>query len=90
MIVLLNTKNKRRNLEGQLVLLSVKEVAQLLGVDRATIGSWNHAGRLPNPEWTVSGGRTPIWTEETIKDWASSDEFVQSKLDGWAKNRLSE
>ena len=38
-------------MEGQLVLLSVKEVAQLLGVDRATIGSWNHAGRLPNPEW---------------------------------------
>ena len=37
-------------MEGQLVLLSVKEVAQLLGVDRATIGSWNHAGRLPNPE----------------------------------------
>mgnify|MGYP001183854158 FL=1 len=74
----------------QLVLLSVKEVAQLLGVDRATIGSWNHAGRLPNPEWTVSGGRTPIWTEDTIKDWANSDEFVQSKLDGWAKNRLEQ
>jgi excisionase family DNA binding protein len=50
-------------MEGQLVLLSVKEVAQLLGVDRATIGSWNHAGRLPNPEWTVSGGRTPIWKQ---------------------------
>ena len=73
----------------QLVLLSVKEVAQLLGVDRATIGSWNHAGRLPNPEWTVSGGRTPIWTEETIKDWANSDEFVLSKIDTRAKSRLS-
>ena len=60
-----------------MTLLSVKEVGQLLGLDRATIASWNHADRLPKPEWVVSGGTTPVWTEQTIKDWASSDEFVQ-------------
>ena len=61
---------------SDMTLLSVKEVGQLLGLDRATIASWNHADRLPKPEWVVSGGTTPVWTEQTIKDWASSDEFV--------------
>jgi len=70
------------------ILMSVKEVGQLLGLDRATIASWNHADRLPKPEWLVSGGTTPVWTEQTIKDWACSDEFVQSKIDTRAKSRL--
>ena len=73
---------------SDMTLLSVKEVGQLLGLDRATIASWNHADRLPKPEWVVSGGTTPVWTEQTIKEWASSDEFVQSKIDTRAKSRL--
>ena len=73
---------------SDMTLLSVKEVGQLLGLDRATIASWNHADRLPTPEWVVAGGTTPVWTEQTIKDWASSDEFVQSKIDTRAKSRL--
>ncbi len=71
-----------------IVLMSVKEVGQLLGLDRATIASWNYANRLPEPEWVVSGGTTPVWTEQTIKGWANSDEFVQSKIDTRAKSRL--
>ena len=74
---------------SDIILMSVKEIASLLGLDRALIASWNHANRLPKPEWLVSGGKTPVWTEQTIKEWANSDEFVLSKIDTRAKSRLS-
>ena len=73
---------------NDIVLMSVKEVASLLGLDRATVATWNHRNRLPDPDWEVSGGRIPIWTEDTIKTWANSDEFVQSKINTRAKTRL--
>ena len=37
-------------------LMSVKEIASLLGLDRALIASWNHANRLRKPELLVSCG----------------------------------
>lgn len=69
-------------------LMSVKEIAQLLGVDRASVATWKHQDRLPKPEWLVSGG-IPIWTEQTIKDWAKEDDFVQARINKRAQTRLS-
>jgi len=69
-------------------LLSVKEIAQLLGLDRATIATWKHQNKLPQAQWYVAGS-VPVWTDLTIKNWAKQDGFVQSRIDKRAKNRLS-
>lgn len=49
------------------VLLGVKEVGEMVGRDRSTIIQWNHAHRLPKPDYKISG--VPIWLEETIDQW---------------------
>ncbi len=69
-------------------LMSVKEIAELLGLDRATIATWKHQDKLPAVEWHVAGG-VPVWTDKTIKSWASQDGFVQSRINTRAKTRLS-
>lgn len=44
------------------------EIAQRLGVTRATADQWRVRGVLPAPDWTV-GGR-PAWDWPTIEAWA--------------------
>lgn len=69
-------------------LLSVKEIAELLGLDRATIATWKHQNKLPEVQWYVAGS-VPVWTDLTIKNWAKRDGFVQSRIDKRAQTRLS-
>jgi predicted DNA-binding transcriptional regulator AlpA len=44
------------------------EIAQRLGVKRATVDQWRQRKLMPEPDWTV-GGR-PAWRLGTILAWA--------------------
>ena len=44
------------------------EIAERLGVNRATPYVWVQRGRLPEPRWTVNGGAA--WNWPTIQAWA--------------------
>ena len=48
--------------------VGIPEIAQRLGVQRATVDQWRFRGLLPEPEWTVGGG--PAWDWPTIEAWA--------------------
>lgn len=59
-------------------LLGVKEVAQLLGIDRATVASWKHQGRLPAEDYNLSGN--PIWFKEHIVLWVNSNDYIKARV----------
>lgn len=44
------------------------EIAERLGVERATVDKWRHRDLLPEPTWTV-GGR-PAWDWDAVERWA--------------------
>lgn len=46
------------------------EIAERLGVARATVDQWRQRSLLPDPEWIV-GGR-PAWRWETVAAWAAA------------------
>lgn len=48
--------------------LGPQEIAELLGVQRATVDQWAARGRLCEPDMRVSG--RPLWWKTTIEDWA--------------------
>lgn len=49
--------------------VGITEIAQRLGVQRATVDVWRARGVLPEPRWTV-GGR-PAWNWPDVHAWAS-------------------
>jgi predicted DNA-binding transcriptional regulator AlpA len=54
---------------AEVVPVGIIEVAERLGVKRATVDQWGQRGLLPEPDWTV-GGR-PAWNWARIARWAS-------------------
>lgn len=52
------------------VLLGVQEISRMVGVQERTVHQWQHRGRLPARDATVSG--LPAWRRSTIVDWAAS------------------
>lgn len=48
--------------------VGIPEIAEKLGVKRATVDQWIQRGLLPPPDWTV-GGR-PAWNWPTVRGWA--------------------
>jgi excisionase family DNA binding protein len=48
--------------------VGIKEIAERLGVQRATVDRWLQRHLLPAPPWTV-GGR-PCWDWPAIEAWA--------------------
>ena len=44
------------------------EIAERLGVARATVDTWRQRGVLPAPDWHVSG--RPLWDWPTVESWA--------------------
>jgi predicted DNA-binding transcriptional regulator AlpA len=54
---------------GDLDVIGLAEIAELLDVSRQTVDQWRTRGRLPEPDGTV-GGR-PAWRTETITAWAA-------------------
>lgn len=50
--------------------VGLQEIAERLGVKRATADMWKLRGLLPEPKWVV-GGR-PAWEWDDVADWARS------------------
>lgn len=49
-------------------LVGIPEIAEMLGVVRATVDKWRRRGVLPAPGWVV--GHAPIWEASEIRTWA--------------------
>jgi predicted DNA-binding transcriptional regulator AlpA len=58
-------------------LVGVKEIAELLGIDRATVASWRHQGRLPNPDYKISG--IPVWFACEIIFWVHHNDYIKNR-----------
>ena len=54
-------------LGGNIVYLTSKQVAELLGVSPKTISSYKARGQMPAPDREY--GRTPLWKYSTIQEW---------------------
>lgn len=66
----LGTFKKGDNLDmigNNLVYLTSKQVAELLGVSPKTISSYKARGQMPKPDREY--GRTPLWKYSTIQEW---------------------
>lgn len=48
-------------------LVGLTEICDYTGLPCGTIDVWRHRGKLPAPDWIVSG--RPVWWEETIHEW---------------------
>tara|TARA_R100000773_G_scaffold30892_1_gene26374 strand:+ start:151 stop:393 length:243 start_codon:yes stop_codon:yes gene_type:complete len=59
-------------------LVGVKEIAQMLGVDRATVATWKHQSRLPRPDYKISGN--PIWFEAEILFWVHNNDYIKARI----------
>ena len=68
-------------------LVGIQEIAQMLRVDRSTVISWKHQGKLPEAAYVISG--VPIWYTTKIVDFCSVDSFIQSKVDNEVVASLS-
>lgn len=49
-------------------VVGVADIADRLGVSRATVDQWKWRGRLPQPKWSISGN--PAWDWADIEAWA--------------------
>lgn len=49
-------------------LMGPKEVAEFLGVKRATVQQWSYRRVLPERDLTI--GKMPVWNRDTIVQWA--------------------
>ena len=49
-------------------LVSAQEIADQLGVKKATVHMWRARGILPEADYDLAVG--PIWTWDTIWNWA--------------------
>lgn len=52
--------------------LGVNEIAEVLGVKPATVTQWQRRMLLPKPNASINKGRTKLWKNKTIIDWANS------------------
>jgi len=48
-------------------LLSLADLARMLGVGRRTLHTWRAAGHLPEPDFKI--GQTLRWRRKTIERW---------------------
>lgn len=55
---------------AEILPVGIPEIAEKLGVRRATVDQWGQRGLLPPRDWTV-GGR-PAWNWPTIHGWAEA------------------
>ena len=51
----------------QPALLSINDLAQLIGIAKRTVHTWRASGELPPPDLTL--GKTVRWRATTINTW---------------------
>lgn len=51
-------------------LWGVEDLARELGVSPALVAQWRRRGKLPDPDYVVSG--RPIWLAEGIRAWVEA------------------
>lgn len=51
-------------------MLSLKDVAQLLGIAKRTVHTWRASGELPKPDLKI--GKTVRWRRSTIDKWITA------------------
>lgn len=70
-------------MNGDILPVGIPEIAEKLGVKRATVDQWIQRNLLPPPDWTV-GGR-PAWNWVNIRRWAEENgryrEDTMARLD---------
>lgn len=48
-------------------LWGLKEFAQALGVSPMLARQWKRRGKLPEPDWVISG--RPVWRADRAREW---------------------
>lgn len=51
-------------------VVGISEVADRLGVQRATVDRWRQRGLMPAPTWDLAGG--PVWLWADVQVWAKN------------------
>ncbi len=51
----------------KLELWGLEDVAGALGITAETAAVWRHRGKLPEPDWIVSG--RPVWNAAQVRRW---------------------
>jgi predicted site-specific integrase-resolvase len=52
-------------------------IARVLGVEKVTVRSWLHRGKLPPPSGRV--GQSPWWAPEVIEPWINRERAVRAE-----------
>ena len=65
-------------------LVGLADIAARLAAPPGTVYAWRKRGRLPRPDWLVSGD-TPVWLWSTIASWAQEHGYIGApdRWDGW-------
>lgn len=51
-------------------MVTVADIAEMLGVARDTVAAYRYRGYLPEPQAVV--GRTPVWSRPIVRHWMES------------------
>jgi predicted site-specific integrase-resolvase len=55
----------------KLDVVGVSEIAEMVGTNRITVGSWHKRGQLPPPAVVLACG--PIWQRTSIVRWMKGE-----------------
>lgn len=55
-------------------LVTLKEIAESLGLSPSTVSAYRARGRMPAPD--LQYGRTPLWKVSTVRAWRSDFQAV--------------
>jgi len=56
--------------EGKPRIVGVGEIADILKVPTTHVSMMIKRNTIPEADWIINSGRTKVWLEETIMDWA--------------------